>query len=203
MDPEKSNDIREQVASLAARLFRESGIKFDSVDHALYVVLCESAREYLGAYPGTEDGKWTTNDLWATLQSMFENLAPQAVDYSPEAPLRVVDFEKAEVAQGWPSDRYIVPVYAIYQMKRIEGQYNARTHEFRILKGLSMNARRTYKTPSGASSAVIQELNPSVTPVRQWRSFWTVAGDGRELGVYITQEGIEDVALTRRMQRRK
>lgn len=191
MDPEKSNDIREQVASLAARLFREPGIEFDSVDHALYVVLCESAREYLSAYPGTEDGKWTTNDLWAMLQSLFENLAPQAVDYSPEAPLRMVDFQKVPDPSRWRSDdRHIVSVYAIYQMTRIEGQYNAHTREFRILRGLASKSCRTYKSPSGASSAVIRELNPKVSPVRKWQTFWKVLGDGRDLGNYLTQEGI-------------
>lgn len=190
MDPEKSNDIREQIASLGARLFREDG-GFDGPHEALYVVLCEAGREYLSACSETEDGKWTTNQIWGTLQSLFENLAPQAVDYSPEAPLRMVDFEKAVDPLRWPSgDRHIVSVYAIYQMTRVEGQYNARTREFRILRGLASKSCRTYKSPSGASSAVIRELNPKVSPVRKWQTFWKVLGDGRDLGNYLTQEGI-------------
>lgn len=199
MDPEKSNDIREQVASLAARLFRDSDEEFDSTDHALYVVLCAAAREYLSDYPGTEDGRWTGNDLWATLQSMYENLAPEAVDYDPKAPLRMVSYEAALVDMRRDNPDNIVSVYAIYKMARVHGEYNVATHEFRLTKGpLNRERLRTYRSPSGATTAVIEQLNPGVKPVRNWKTFWKVHADGRDLWQYLVQSGKADPRKVRK-----
>lgn len=88
MERERDAELREQVAALAARLFRESDQEFDGTDHALFVVLMAAAREYLSDYPGTEEGRWTRRDLWATLQSVHELLEEEAVDFPDEGEVR-------------------------------------------------------------------------------------------------------------------
>jgi hypothetical protein len=86
LEPEKRGEVREEVANLAARLFREGSQEFDSVDETLFVVLCEAAREYLSTYPGIEEGAgWSGRDLWATVQALHENLEEEAVDYAGRA----------------------------------------------------------------------------------------------------------------------
>lgn len=81
MSDEADHEIREQIAAIASRQFNESDNEYDSVDHALFVVLVNAAREYLSAYHNTEDGAWTSGDLWATIQALHENLEEESVDY--------------------------------------------------------------------------------------------------------------------------
>jgi hypothetical protein len=88
LETEREAELREQVASIAARLFKESDQEFDGTDHALFVVLMAAMREYLSDYPGTEDGRWTRRDLWAALQSAHELLEEEAVDFPDEGETR-------------------------------------------------------------------------------------------------------------------
>ena len=68
----KNEQIREEIRELSATVFDEDG-GFQEAREAVYVVLYEVAREYLG-------DPFTVADLWAMVQSLLENLEAYATD---------------------------------------------------------------------------------------------------------------------------
>lgn len=74
----------------------------------------------------------------------------------------------------------LVPVYAIYQRRRIEGQFDRRTGALAILAGPGAGQ---YKTPSGAARAVVTALRPTVSPIRTGWQFWRLSENGAQLEV--------------------
>lgn len=71
-----------------------------------------------------------------------------------------------------------VPVYAVYASTRIEGQFDPITGALTIKDGPSQGH---YKSPSGASAAVLRALRPSVNPFRSGWAFWRVCSTGHPL----------------------
>lgn len=63
-----------------------TGDKADDRPHAMYVIMCEAARQYLG------DG-YSRTDLWSTVQSLQENLEDGLVGASSDTSLPMVQFE--------------------------------------------------------------------------------------------------------------
>ncbi|MBB5938632.1 hypothetical protein [Streptomyces zagrosensis] len=74
----------------------------------------------------------------------------------------------------------LTPVYAIYDHRRIEGYFDRATGALNIPTGPGAGQ---YKTPSGASRAVITALRPQVSPIRTGWSFWRLAETGAQLKV--------------------
>lgn len=74
----------------------------------------------------------------------------------------------------------LVPVYAIYQRKRVEGQFDRRTGALSIPAGPGAGQ---YRSPSGAAHAVITALRPAVSPIRTGWHFWRLAENGAQLDV--------------------
>ncbi|WP_330242381.1 hypothetical protein [Streptomyces sp. NBC_00525] len=72
----------------------------------------------------------------------------------------------------------LVPVHVFYSGHRISGTYDRENRSLTIADG---PAAGTYKTPSGAASAVLHALRPDVRPNRNGWSFWTVDETGEIL----------------------
>jgi hypothetical protein len=72
----------------------------------------------------------------------------------------------------------VVAVYAIYARLRIEGHYTPRTRALTITHGPGLGP---YKSPSGATTAVVRALRPGVTPNRSGWDFWIVDDTGERL----------------------
>ncbi|MER6025029.1 hypothetical protein [Streptomyces sp. NPDC001851] len=88
-------------------------------------------------------------------------------------------FERPEaVTQASASARPGVAVHALYDGVRVEGAYDPLTHALTITDGPGAGS---YRTPSGAASAVLQAVNPQVKPNRNGWSFWIVTETGRLL----------------------
>ncbi|MGP8298238.1 hypothetical protein ACTPOK_09860 [Streptomyces inhibens] len=66
-------------------------------------------------------------------------------------------------------------VYAIYACTRVEGRYDPVTGALTIEEGPGQGH---YKTPSGASAAVLRALRPTVTPIRSGWEFWRIRSTG-------------------------
>ncbi|MFE0380165.1 hypothetical protein ACFW1M_32435 [Streptomyces inhibens] len=66
-------------------------------------------------------------------------------------------------------------VYAIYASTRVEGRYDPETGALTIREGPGQGH---YKTPSGASAAVLRALRPTVTPIRSGWEFWRIRSTG-------------------------
>jgi len=71
-----------------------------------------------------------------------------------------------------------VAVHVIYQSVRVPGRYDPTTQALTITEG---PAAGSYRTPSGAASAVLQALKPQVKPNRNGWGFWTVDETGELL----------------------
>lgn len=72
-----------------------------------------------------------------------------------------------------------VPVHAVYEGQRAEGLYSPATKELKITAG--PGAGHTYRRPSGAAIAVVQEVNPKVNPNRNGWNFWVLTATGASL----------------------
>ena len=73
-----------------------------------------------------------------------------------------------------------VAIYADYDGRRTEANFDPRTHRVDITAGPL--AGRSYKTPSGAAIAVVRHHKPTVNPNRNGWGFWVLAdGTGRLL----------------------
>lgn len=71
-----------------------------------------------------------------------------------------------------------VTVHVIYEGVRVPGRYDPVTQALTITEG---PAAGSYRTPSGAASAVLQALKPQVKPNRNGWGFWTVDETGELL----------------------
>lgn len=78
-----------------------------------------------------------------------------------------------------PASDEKVPIHAVYEGKRIEAVYQTSSRSVTITS--DRLAGNSYKSPSGAAIAVVQEHNPSVHPNRNGWSFWTVTATGELL----------------------
>ncbi|MGP8296389.1 hypothetical protein ACTPOK_00055 [Streptomyces inhibens] len=72
----------------------------------------------------------------------------------------------------------LAPVHVFYAGQKISGMYDRENRSLTIADG---PAAGTYKTPSGAASAVLHALRPDVRPNRNGWSFWTVDETGEIL----------------------
>jgi hypothetical protein len=68
------------------------------------------------------------------------------------------------------------PIHVRYKGHRVDGTYDRRTKEVTITSGPL--AGTTYKRPSPAARAVIQELAPGISAERNGWSFWIVTATG-------------------------
>lgn len=71
-----------------------------------------------------------------------------------------------------------VAVHAVYDGVRVPGLYDPATQALTITEG---PAAGTYRTPSGAASAVLQALKPHVKPNRNGWGFWVLDDSGELL----------------------
>lgn len=75
--------------------------------------------------------------------------------------------------------REAVPVFAIYQGCRVEGEFDPAT------AGLTVTSAPLpgtwFRSPSGAAKAVVAALKPGVTPNRSGYDFWFVSSTGKTL----------------------
>lgn len=71
-------------------------------------------------------------------------------------------------------------VHAIYNGNRVEGEFEP--HTGRVIIGNGPLAGRAYRSPSGAAIAVVQSLNPTVSPSRNGWNFWVITDTGEFLG---------------------
>ncbi|MGW2838807.1 hypothetical protein ACWCWD_13520 [Streptomyces sp. NPDC001493] len=85
---------------------------------------------------------------------------------SPDAPL--------STNSAGRTDQHIA-VHAIYEGVRVDGLYDTAGSSLEIPHGPGAG---TYRTPSGAATAVLQALNPKVKPNRNGWSFWIVSESG-------------------------
>lgn len=72
-----------------------------------------------------------------------------------------------------------VAVHVVYNGNRIEGEFEPHTGRLIITTGSL--AGRAFRSPSGAAIAVVQNLNPTVSPNRNGWSFWIVTDTGEFL----------------------
>ncbi|WP_318209540.1 MULTISPECIES: hypothetical protein [unclassified Streptomyces] len=72
-----------------------------------------------------------------------------------------------------------VPVYAVYAATRVDALYDTATQSVTIPEGNP--GAGAYKSPSGASRAVIEALRPDVLPIRTGWAFWRIASSGQIL----------------------
>jgi hypothetical protein len=72
-----------------------------------------------------------------------------------------------------------VPVHAIYQGQRTEGNYDPKSNSLTVTSGAL--AGQPFNTPSGAAKAVVAGIKPGVTPNRSGFDFWFVTSTGKTL----------------------
>lgn len=91
---------------------------------------------------------------------------------SPAEAIRrlLADLVSEQTPDPSPRDRP-VPVYAVYARTRIDAEFHPASGAVAITSG---PGRGFYRTPSGASAAVIQALRPMVKPNRTGWQFWHV-----------------------------
>ena len=71
------------------------------------------------------------------------------------------------------------PIHVIYEGTRVSAAYDKETQAVTVLDGPL--ASQKFKSPSGAASAVVAKMNPSVMPNRNGWGFWTVDASGELL----------------------
>jgi hypothetical protein len=72
-----------------------------------------------------------------------------------------------------------VAVHRVYAGRRVEGRYERATSSVTITSGPL--AGQFFRSPSGASAAVVTALNPGVAPSRSGWTFWIVTATGKTL----------------------
>lgn len=72
-----------------------------------------------------------------------------------------------------------VAIYADYEGHHVEAEFHPATKRVSVTSGPLTG--RSFKSPSGAAIAVVQELNPTVHPNRNGWSFWFLQENGRSL----------------------
>ncbi|WP_328486053.1 hypothetical protein [Streptomyces zaomyceticus] len=72
-----------------------------------------------------------------------------------------------------------IPVHAIYAATRVDALYDTATQSVTIPEGNPGSG--TYKSPSGASRAVIEALRPNVVSIRTGWAFWRITSSGQIL----------------------
>ncbi|MFD3997396.1 hypothetical protein [Streptomyces sp. NPDC058583] len=72
-----------------------------------------------------------------------------------------------------------IRVHAIYAATRIDALYDTGAQSVTIPAGNPGAGK--YKSPSGASSAVIAALRPTVNPIRTGWDFWRITASGQHL----------------------
>lgn len=77
----------------------------------------------------------------------------------------------------------LIPVYARYAYTRIDAVFEPTTSSVTVPHG---PGEGTYKSPSGASAAVIRALRPDVAPNRTSWSFWRITASGQPLSTLRT-----------------
>ncbi|WP_242442274.1 hypothetical protein [Streptomyces sp. CB02460] len=105
-------------------------------------------------------------------------LLARAWDVTPgEAVRRLVDHFQRPSPAAAPSApaNNPVAVHAIYNGAHVPGLYDPATQALTITEG---PAAGTYRTPSGAASAVLQALKPHVKPNRNGWGFWVLDDSG-------------------------
>lgn len=70
-------------------------------------------------------------------------------------------------------------IHVVYEGKRVEATFDRETEAVTVSTG-SLGGQR-FRSPSGAAIAVVQELNPTVSPNRNGWTFWVVTATGRPL----------------------
>ncbi|WP_193097138.1 hypothetical protein [Streptomyces sp. C8S0] len=95
-----------------------------------------------------------------------------------EAITRIAESKPPAEAPDDNHDNGAVPVHAIYFGTRTCGFFDPTTRHLTVTDG---PAQGTYKSPSGASRAVLQALNPAVSPVRTGWLFWKITATGEPL----------------------
>ncbi|MFD5751488.1 hypothetical protein [Streptomyces sp. NPDC127033] len=98
-----------------------------------------------------------------------------------EAVQRLLDhFVQSQANSGSPHGRRPEPIqiHGIYAHTRIDALYDPVTKSVTIPGGPGAG---TYRTPSGASSTVIQALRPAVFPNRTGWTFWRISSTGKRL----------------------
>lgn len=82
-------------------------------------------------------------------------------------------------ADSTTDNEQTVPIHAVYNGSRIDAAFDPATEAVKIVQG--QLAGRTFKSPSGAAVALVQEMNPRVNPNRNGWSFWTISSSGETL----------------------
>jgi hypothetical protein len=103
-------------------------------------------------------------------------LLARAWGITPAEAVRQLIRHYSDPAPGTRPDR--VAVYAIYAQVRVEGTFDPANGSLTIAEG---PGRGHYKSPSGASAAVLRALNPDITPIRSGWVFWKIAATGESL----------------------
>jgi hypothetical protein len=83
---------------------------------------------------------------------------------------RLLDAFRSTSPQSEVSQFEGVRVFAIYEGKRTNGLYDAKTGGLTITNGPLEG--KSYRTPSGAAAAVVQSMKPAVHPNRNGWTFW-------------------------------
>ena len=78
-----------------------------------------------------------------------------------------------------PPDLKAIAVHAVYDGVRVQGRYDPSSGAIEIVGG-KLDGKR-YRTPSGASTAVVKSLNRKVMPNRNGWSFWVIDSTGERL----------------------
>ncbi|MFF4361555.1 hypothetical protein [Streptomyces sp. NPDC001604] len=92
------------------------------------------------------------------------------------------DAQRAHAALAAPPPP--IPVYARYANTRVDALFDPATSCVAVPHG---PGEGTYKSPSGASAAVIRALRPDIaSPNRTGWSFWRIAASGQPLSVLRT-----------------
>lgn len=86
----------------------------------------------------------------------------------------------ATPTDAWHGDEWI-PVHKIYKGHRIEGTFNAATHELHL--STEPWANKYFASPTAAAVAVVEHFSGNVreTPNTNGRLFWKVTKTGRNL----------------------
>lgn len=103
------------------------------------------------------------------------NVAPSDVVRRLIAQLGQEPARRTHVSSLAPSP---IAVHAIYAGVRIDASYDPTTTSVAILHG---PGKGTYRTPSGATTAVLQALRPTVVPNRTGWTFWRINATGELL----------------------
>lgn len=93
---------------------------------------------------------------------------------------RLIDeFEQGGLDEPSPPTGPSVPIHLLYEGHRISAEFDPETEAVVVVDGPLAGHR--YRKPSSAAVAVIQRLNPSVTPNRNGWATWIVSDTGKRL----------------------